>query len=294
MKILVAKLGATGDVVRTTTLIDMFDAEIIWITAEKNLAFVTGISDKVTAFTWEQRKTIPNSKYDLIINLEDTSDVGDFLKPVDATQRFGAYSSDTGKLLYTGDSKGWFDLSLISSYGREKADQLKLLNRRTYQDLLYEGLGFTFEGQKYKMPNSIETDLQGDVAISPKAGPVWPIKNWPKFDKVKSALEEKGLIVNYLPKRPTLLEHLQDVKNHRLLISGDSLPMHLALGEDIPCISLFTCTSPWEIYDYGIQRKIVSPLLEDFFYQRKYDERAASAITVEEVMRAAEEMLAKI
>jgi ADP-heptose:LPS heptosyltransferase len=62
--------------------------------------------------------------------------------------------------------------------------------------------------------------------------------------------------------------------------------MHLALGTGTPCITLFTCTSPWEIYDYGIQKKIVSPLLEEFFYKRGYDERATTAITVDEVFHA--------
>ena len=45
--------------------------------------------------------------------------------------------------------------------------------------------------------------------------------------------------------------------------------MHFALGTGTPCVTLFTCTSPWEIYDYGIQKKIVSPLLERVFLQTR-------------------------
>jgi hypothetical protein len=59
--------------------------------------------------------------------------------------------------------------------------------------------------------------------------------------------------------------------------------MHFALGTGTRCVTLFTCTSPWEIYDYGIQKKIVSPLLEEFFYKRGYDKRATTAISVDEV-----------
>ena len=59
--------------------------------------------------------------------------------------------------------------------------------------------------------------------------------------------------------------------------------MHFALGTGTACVSLFTCTSPWEIYGYGIQTKIISPLLEEFFYKRGYIERATTAISVEEV-----------
>ena len=67
--------------------------------------------------------------------------------------------------------------------------------------------------------------------------------------------------------------------------------MHFALGTGTRCVTLFTCTSPWEIYDYGMQRKIVSPLLEEFFYKRGYDERATTAITVDEVEVAVMEQL---
>jgi hypothetical protein len=62
--------------------------------------------------------------------------------------------------------------------------------------------------------------------------------------------------------------------------------MYFALGTGTPCVTLFTYTSPWEIYDYGIQIKIVSPLLGKFFYKRGYDERATTAISVGEVFNA--------
>ena len=62
--------------------------------------------------------------------------------------------------------------------------------------------------------------------------------------------------------------------------------MHFALGSGTRCVTLFTCTSPWEIHDYGIQKKVISPLLEEFFYKRGYDERATTAITVDQVLDA--------
>src|SRR5205823_8184300 len=141
-------------------------------------------------------------------------------------------------------------------------------------------------GETYLVPEPIETGLSGDVAIAADAGPVWPMKKWAYYDELKQRLENHGLTVNTLPQRASLLEHLSDVRNHSCLVGGDSLPMHFALGTAIPCVSLFTCTSPWEIYDYGVQTKIVSPLLEEFFYKRGYDERATTAITVAEVFDA--------
>jgi lipopolysaccharide heptosyltransferase II len=109
------------------------------------------------------------------------------------------------------------------------------------------------------------------------------MKKWAYYGKLKKALEDSGLTVNILPERRSLLEHLADVRNHRCLVGGDSLPMHFALGTRTPCVTLFTCTSPWEIYGYGVQEKIVSPLLEEFFYKRENDNRATKAISIEEV-----------
>jgi hypothetical protein len=147
-------------------------------------------------------------------------------------------------------------------------------------------LGFAFGGEPYVLPEPVETFLSGDVAIAPEAGAVWPMKNWAFFNELKRQLEENGLVVNVLPLRSSLLEHLSDVRNHRCLVGGDSLPMHFALGTGTRCVTLFTCTSPWEIHDYGVQTKIVSTLLEEFFYKRNFDRRATTAISLEQVFGA--------
>jgi heptosyltransferase II len=112
------------------------------------------------------------------------------------------------------------------------------------------------------------------------------MKSWAYYGRLIQELEARGLTVNVLPVRESLLEHLGDVQNHRCLVSGDSLPMHLALGSGVPCVSLFNCTSPWEIHDYGIQTKIISPLLPEFFYRRDLDQRATTAISLNTVLAA--------
>jgi heptosyltransferase-2 len=286
VNVLIIKLGATGDVVRTTPLLRRLSGSITWITASKNAVFLDGVTDNLRHFSWEARARALDIPYDLTINLEDTLEVALFLKIVRPAEIFGAYADSSKRLCYTDNSKCWFDLSLISSYGRQEADRLKLLNRQTYQELIFAGLGLRFSGEPYVMPDAIETELSGDVAIAAEAGAVWPMKKWAYYEELKQQLEDQGLTVNVLPKRSSLLEHLADVRNHRCLVGGDSLPMHLALGTGTPCMTLFTCTSPWEIYDYGVQEKIVSPLLGEFFYKRGYDERATMAISVDEVFES--------
>jgi heptosyltransferase-2 len=283
---LIIKLGATGDVVRTTPLLDHLKSQVTWLTAPKNAVLLQGLNRDLRPLAWEERLLVPDVKFDLVINLEDTLDVASYVKTLQYRQLFGAYADAQDNLRYTDDSACWFDLSLISRFGRQEADRLKLLNRRTYQSLIFEGLGFEFKNDKYLLPKGLETELSGDIAISPEAGPVWPMKNWAYYAELKEKLEGNGLTVNPLPLRSSLLEHLQDVQNHRLLVSGDSLPMHFALGTGVRCITLFSCTSPWEIHDYGIQQKIVSPLLSEFFYKRGFDRCATTTISVEEVFGA--------
>src|SRR5439155_15908740 len=86
--------------------------------------------------------------------------------------------------------------------------------------------------------------LQGDAAISSTAGPVWPMKKWAYYDELKNELKSGGL------KGEHTAEPVHRARasgrcagSHRCLVSGDSLPMHLALGSGVRCVSIFTCTS---------------------------------------------------
>jgi len=245
MNVLISKIGATGDVVRTTPLLRVPSGHITWLTAAKNRVLLEGLKDGLRCVSWEERESVLDASYDLAINLEDTLDVAQFVKTVRCSEIFGAYVNSDDRLKYTENSRRWFDLSLISSYGRQEADRLKFLNRQSYQELIFTGLGFSFSGERYLLPEPIETKLSGDVGIAADAGPIWPMKKWAYYEELKQRLEDQGLTVNVLPKRSSLLEHLSDVRNHRCLVGGDSLPMHLALGTGTRCITLFTCTCPW-------------------------------------------------
>ena len=290
MSTLLIKRNATGDVVRTTTVLhELMAANVTWITDTPNNELLS--HPAVRCVEWGDRGQALDRDYHLVVNLEDEIETAGFAKQTRHRRIFGAYLDDQGRVTYSEDSRGWFDLSLISTFGRRRADELKFLNRRSYQDLLFEGLGLRFVGQRYVLPAPALTPLSGDVAIAPVAGAVWPMKGWAYYDQLKLELERANLQVNVLPRRATLLEHLGDVASHRCLVSGDSLPMHLALGTGTPCVTLFNCTSPWEIHDYGLQTKLVSPLLERFFYKRVFDEAATTAIRLEEVFDAVIERL---
>jgi ADP-heptose:LPS heptosyltransferase len=293
MDTLIIKLNATGDVVRTTPLLRRLEGRITWVTAPGNVVLLDGVTQNLRCLSWEKRDQALDADYDLVINLEDEAEIAAFAGSIRHRRLFGAYLNAEGQVRYTDDARRWFDLSLISVHGKQQADALKFRNRLSYQELIFEGLGWEFGGEGYLLPEPIETGLAGDVALAPVAGPVWPMKNWAYYDDLKRELELSGFKVNVLPRRQSLREHLADVRNHRCLVSGDSLPMHLALGMKVPCVTIFNCTSPWEIYDYGVQTKVISPLLGEFFYKRGLDVRATQAISLEAVMDLVRQILSR-
>ena len=283
---LIVKLNATGDVVRTTALLHRLEGPITWITARGNLPLLQGVRADLRVIAWDEREQAADTRYELAINLEDEVDAAEFVRRLEPARVFGAMLAGDRSITYGDDARDWFDMSLISRFGRQRADELKLANRRSYQELIFGGLGWTFNDEPYVLPRPTPTDLRGEVAVAAVAGPVWPMKNWAHYDALQRKLEAAGLRVNVLPKRATLLEHLGDIANHRCLVGGDSLPMHLALGLGVPCVTIFNCTSPWEIHDYGLQTKAVSPLLGEFFYKRGLDARATSAVALSDVFDA--------
>jgi heptosyltransferase-2 len=290
-KLLIIKTAAPGDVVRTTALLHLFRAwEIDWLTEKASRELLA--NDYIHCLIDHVDLIDPRKPYDLVINLEDSSDfVAAALSRINSARIFGSYVDGEKKICYTPESAEWFDMGLISKHGIEKANERKLKNRSSYQEIIFRALGYRFEGQRYILPKHIPpSQLRGDVAVAPKAGQRWPGKNWHYFDDLTAALSKKYR-VNVLPMRKTILEHLADIRAHKFVISTDSLPMHLALGLGIPCIAIFTCTSPWEIYDYNLLTKIVSPKLEQYFYSRGFDEDAVTCIPYQQVYDVTMEQL---
>jgi ADP-heptose:LPS heptosyltransferase len=125
MNVLIIKLNATGDVVRTTPLLSRLEGEITWITARNNLGLLDRLAGNLRSASWEDREIARDRDYDLVINLEDETECAGFLKSIRYRQLFGAYMEAGGGLAYSEDSRSWFDLSLISVYGKKNADQPK-------------------------------------------------------------------------------------------------------------------------------------------------------------------------
>lgn len=147
-------------------------------------------------------------------------------------------------------------------------------------------LGKKFSGEKYLIRDySFEPDTKPHkIGLEKHVGSRWPDKKWHGFNQLKEELTQDGYEAIIFHQRSSLFEYISEIYQCSFVVTGDTLAMHLALALEIPSLVIFTCTSPTEIYDYGILKKVVSPRLYEFFYKTTNDPEASTAISVEFVL----------
>ncbi|MEK7203803.1 MAG: glycosyltransferase family 9 protein [Patescibacteria group bacterium] len=299
MTILIVKLGAAGDVIRTTAILPGLKekykkAAIDWITEKKHVDLLRGNPYLRNIFVFDDHKLFSNHKYNLIIDLDADLGVSKVISLMKTDRLFGTYAN-SDKLVYTKDSRPWFDLGLLSRFGKEKADILKAKNRKTYQELCYQMLKLSYRQQRPQLTLSrhdleygrlfshLNNIRKGDfvVGINTGAGTKWLHKKLDMTDtikvieKVKERFPKSKIILLGGPeeiernrKIKLKLPYVIDASGNQtfmqfaslinlcgILITSDSLGMHLATALNKKIIAFFSPTSPWEIelYDTGVK-----------------------------------------
>ena len=269
-KTLIIKLAALGDVLRTTPLLHRLDGKITWVT--KKSAFPLIKSDSIGRLIDIDDAVkilqLKKENFDAVISLDEDIQSTKFASEVRTKKLIGAYFKD-GKPVYTPESSGWFDMSLISKYGVEKANELKWKNKLSYQEHIFRMMNLDFRGEEYILSQKPKEIFANIVGIEKRAGGVWPAKRWFGYDSLAEKLEKDGATVKILGQREHLEDYIADINCCSTLVCGDTLAMHIALALKKHVIGLFTCTSVTEIFDYGRLTKIVNPNLENCFYTRK-------------------------
>lgn len=290
--ILIIKLGATGDVIRTTALLRAFPDNSFWITSLYNLPVVPLPDER--KFSPDQLPSwIFQHPFDCILNLEESEEMALLTQTLQAGTKIGPLPDNRGGLTYTDSSREWFDMSLISKLGREKANQLKWENRRTYQSILFSMMGKEFNGEEYLLPSFTSTHSRENimVGLEQRVGRQWPNKGWEGYGELRDRLETEGVKTRSFQDQTDILQYFADISSCHVLVSGDTLAMHVALGLGIPCITLFNCTSPWEIEGYHRLTRHISPLLSNYFYKTESNREARFAISVEAIHASVRQVL---
>jgi heptosyltransferase-2 len=292
MEALIIKRGALGDVLRTTPVVLPLQKQgyrVSWLTSEEALPLIPTLFAK--PYTDKDAELLASIKFDLILSLDEEIPDGSEKILTSAEEVIGVVIQKN-KRTYTKSSRGWYQMSLLAN-NIELADRLKYENRRSYQEILFEMIGEKFDGQPYILPpEMMATGYNAVIGIEARAGKRWPTKEWNKYAELEGRLKALGVDSKRFAWQEQLKHYSHDIGNCRAVVTGDTLALHFAIAHRLPVVALFTCTSPWEIYDYhGRVKKIISPKLEKGFYKTKLVHEAADAITTDQVMKAVLEQI---
>lgn len=327
-RILIIKLAALGDVVRTLALLPGIkdawtDSFITWITRPSGVRMLANhpLIDRLLPFDAESLAHLECERFDLCLSLDKEPAPAALAMRIDAAEKRGIGLSAHGTVFpLNAECRHYFRLGLD--------DELKYRrNEKSYQELVYDAVGLRYRGQRYRLyPNNasraraarIWTDLgleptERVVGLNTGAGRGFANKTWPpgKFVELARALIGRGRF------RVALLGGPDEIARNRriaaacpgaldigcdhseldfvalmercgVLLTGDSLAVHVAVACEVPCVVLFGPTCAQEIELYGRGTKVRTPLQCSPCYRRTCDisPSCMDEISVERVLAA--------
>lgn len=193
-RVLVIKLGALGDVVRTGALLPGLNRlcgeppHVTWLTssAAKDLVVRMPGVDRVLVFGGEAVNQLNTERFDTVICLDKEAGPCSIAMSVPADRRLGIGLSRYGTPFPLNEAADYyFQLGLDNE---EKFHR----NRKSYPQLMYEALGLDYEGERYELELT-DADREGAerrwhgfatrgikkwIGINPGAGNVFAYKAW--------------------------------------------------------------------------------------------------------------------
>lgn len=329
--ILILKIGALGDVVRTTYLLPSIikkygDIKIYWITSEiafDLLKYNKYIDELIIINDNIKIKQLEEIEFDLILSLEDEEKIFSKIEKIKYKKISGVFKEDN-KLTYTDDLKEWFDMGLISKYGKEKADFLKKKNMKSHAEIFSEGLKLEKLKPYFFNDIKIEKEIKEKfsflkrnkslIGLNLNAGKRWPskalrIEEGKKL--IKLLLNNKDIYILLLGGKEDLeynkklIEEFKNIdcieliepcnlnkfsaiiKNLDILICSDTLALHLAIAQGVKTISYYAPTSAVEIDTFNLGKKIISTSKDYCSYKPNVD---TTTITAERIYKKLREL----
>ena len=348
--ILVLKTGALGDVLRTTSilpgLIERYPgAQVTWVAAPgavdlvRNHPLVTEVEPLATSSREDRERLTRKLRaraWGRVLSFDDEVEMcamASEIAPPTALPGVlsGAHLDASGARTYTADVGPWFDMGLLSRFGKEDADRRKRANRKSHPEIFAEMLGIRMGETELPLPDESLRFAKGFfarhglrrlgpvVGLNTGAGGRWEGKKLPveracalareiharrggaveflvlggpdERDRNRSIVEGAGADIRIVDAGVdnALLDFSAIVGGLDLLVSSDSLAMHIGIARRVPIVAFFAPTSADEIHMYG-RGECVRSLAQDYCsYRRDAD---TSTLTVERLLAAALRWLA--
>jgi len=328
MHLLIVKKGALGDVVRTSyfarALKERWGAQLrlSWLTAPSStdlLRMNPHVDD-----LWLEFASAKPHRFDRIYSLDDEIDTLEGVATLTTGATSGAFL-ENGRPTYTQDTAGWFDMGLLSRFGKQRGDELKRLNQRSHAQIFSDIFQvervtpeFHIDDACRRWAHATLPAAARRVGINPYSGGRWPSKELRPhelrrlIDRILGASSPFGpdsTIVllgaagdftknkNLAAERrePRLFVACTDESVQHLaaavgaldyLITSDSLALHLGVAQGVPLTAFFSPTSAAEIDDWGIVTKVISTASDYCSYRKDADN---STISAERIIEAIEQ-----
>lgn len=326
-RVLVIKLGALGDVIRTAAILPgLHDAlgacHITWVTRPEGVRMLANHPqiDRLLPFGAETLAHLELEQFDLCVSLDKEPAPAGLAMRVRAHERRGIGLSSFGTPVpLNPECESYFRLGLD--------DEMKFRgNPLSYAELIYQAIGLPYRGQRYTLYPDQRARRAADAAcaragvardktlvgLNTGSGGVFANKNWPpeKFLRLARALRQRpdicvGLLggpreraLNHeLAARAGVIDLGSDhdeltfaalVARCGVVLTGDTLALHVAVAMGVPVVALFGPTCPQEIDLFGRGQKLVTPLECSPCYRRACDKspNCMDTIGLERVLRA--------
>ena len=317
-RILIIKLGAMGDVIRTTPLLKNIrkkykNSQITWLINKESADLIRNeYVDRILIYNHDSILRLQFEEFDVLFSLEIDTPGSAVANLIKAKDKYGYYLDKDGHPNYFNEKARFYLERVFSNFVNRH-------NKKTYQEMMSDicELKYSEEecilnfndshGKDFLRRNHLGTSDKF-VGIHMGSAPRWPSKVWNKnklielikkmkenvilFAGPNEAKEQKELVeelnrggVKVYVNDPnnTVREFISLVNLCDTMLVNDSFALHVAVALKKKVVALFFCTPPWEIEDYGRVKKIVSPLLDKYFYTDEYAEELVDSISVDEV-----------
>lgn len=306
-KILIIKLGysetldpdigrvpSLGDVLRTTPILwalkDKYpDSHITWVVSEESEPLLKGGKFIDELLIWD--KFVPfqlmREKFDILINLEKIAGVCALSDMIDAWIKYG-FRFDGVKGTYHAYEKGLDFISYIKE--KQKTDKPK----HFWQKVLIEMLSVEWKEQEYIIGYKPKTEEIYDVGLNYKVGSKWPTKAMPMkmWQELGEKLLDLGYKISWQQGLNDLHEYMDWINSNKIIISQDSLGLHIALALKKKVVVLFGSTGWKEVYMYDRGVKVTSlincPFTPCYASTCKNDKFCMEHINIDEVVKNVE------
>jgi len=272
-RILIIKLGAAGDVIRTTPILHKLQkefpkAKITWLTDSPLFVPKKYVN---TILKWNEKNVIwlQNCEFDLLVNLDKDRHALALAKSIKATVKKGYLPDEFGKCQPAdADSEHKWQTGLW--------DDLCMKNRKSYPQEIFEMFGYEFSGEKYIL-DLPETKLNFDlpegkkiIGLNTGCGTRWLTRLWgnKNWIELSNELHEKGFV-------PLLLGGpLEDETNSEIATKSQAVYLGYFEMEDFlnlmnKCALVVTSVTMAMHVAIGYEKKLV--LLNNIFNKNEFE-----------------------